>query len=60
MTHLLEVMAIIGNLVQIKTDDAPAYASNKMKLFAYYDIKHITVIPYNPIGKQLYQDQITL
>lgn len=29
--HLLEVMAIIAIPVQIKTDNAPAYVSGKMK-----------------------------
>lgn len=33
MTHLLEVIDIIVNLVQIKTENALAYATNKMKLF---------------------------
>ena len=31
ITHLLEVMAIMGIPVQIKTDNAPAYVSKKMK-----------------------------
>ncbi|KAL6087202.1 hypothetical protein STEG23_008811, partial [Scotinomys teguina] len=44
ITHLLEVMAIMGIPAQIKTDNAPAYVSGKMKqFFAYYNIKHITV-----------------
>ena len=30
---LLEVMAIMGIPVQIKTDNAPAYISKKMKVF---------------------------
>ncbi|KAL6040241.1 hypothetical protein STEG23_020317 [Scotinomys teguina] len=43
ITHLLEVMAIMGIPAQIKTDNAPAYVSGKMKqFFAYYNIKHIT------------------
>ena len=37
---------------QIKTDNAPAYVSNKMKqFFAYCSIKHVTGIPHNPTGK---------
>ncbi|KAL6058748.1 hypothetical protein STEG23_008602, partial [Scotinomys teguina] len=45
ITHLLEVMAIMGIPAQIKTDNAPAYVSGKMKqFFAYYNIKHITDI----------------
>jgi hypothetical protein len=49
--YLLEAMAIMGIPIQIKTDKAPAYISNKMKqvfFFAYYNIKDITSIPYNP------------
>ncbi|KAL6078044.1 hypothetical protein STEG23_004480 [Scotinomys teguina] len=43
ITHLLEVMAIMGIPAQIKIDNAPAYVSGKMKqFFAYYNIKHIT------------------
>ncbi|KAL6085603.1 hypothetical protein STEG23_025074 [Scotinomys teguina] len=43
ITHLLEVMGIMGIPAQIKTDNAPAYVSGKMKqFFAYYNIKHIT------------------
>lgn len=38
----------MGIPVQIKTDNAPAYNS-KMKFVAYYNIKHITGIPHNPI-----------
>ena len=50
--HLLEVMAIMGIPAQIKTDNGPGYVSNKMKqFFAYYNIKHITGIPYNPTGQ---------
>ena len=49
ITHLLEIMAIIGIPTQIKADDVPAYVSKKMKwLFAYYNIKQITSIPNNP------------
>ncbi|KAL6087818.1 hypothetical protein STEG23_024848 [Scotinomys teguina] len=51
--HLLEVMAIMGIPAQIKTDNAPAYVSGKMKqFFAYYNIKHITEadLAYGKIG----------
>ncbi|KAL6080845.1 hypothetical protein STEG23_037091, partial [Scotinomys teguina] len=45
--HLLEVMAIMGIPAQVKTDNAPAYDSGKMKqFFAYYNIKHITDLCY--------------
>lgn len=40
MVILLEVMAIMGVLVWIKTDSALAYVSSKMKQFsAYHNIK---------------------
>ena len=45
ITHLLEVMVIIGILGQIKTNNSPAYVSKKMKqVFAYFIINHITGI----------------
>ena len=47
-------MAITGIPVQIKTDNAPAYVSKKMKqFFVYYNIKHITGIPHNPTGQAI-------
>ena len=43
-------MVIMDIPVQIKTDNSPAYVSKKMKqFFSYYNIKHITGIPHNPI-----------
>ena len=54
LTHLLEAMAIMRIPTQIRTDNAPAYVSKKMKLiFGYYNMKHITVIPHNPTGQAL-------
>ncbi|ERE71793.1 Pol polyprotein [Cricetulus griseus] len=51
ITHLLEVMAVMGIPAQIKTDNAPAYVSTKMEqFFKYYNIKHVTGIPHNPTG----------
>ncbi|KAL1763545.1 translational activator of cytochrome c oxidase 1, partial [Sigmodon hispidus] len=51
ITHLLEVMTIMGIPVQIKTDNAAAYESSKKKqFFAYYNIKHITEILHNLTG----------
>ena len=35
ITHLLEVMTIMGIPVQIKTDNGPAYVSKKMKHFLH-------------------------
>jgi hypothetical protein len=38
-------MATMGIPAQIKTDNALAYVSSKMKqFFAYYNVKHITGI----------------
>ena len=52
--HSLEVMAIMRLPIQIKTDNAPAYVSNKMKqCFTYYDIKHVTGIPHNLRGQAI-------
>ena len=52
ITYLLEIMAIMGIPAKIKTDNGPAYVSRKMKqFFAYYNIKHVTGIPYNPTGQ---------
>ncbi|MBV2133725.1 DDE-type integrase/transposase/recombinase [Pseudomonas sp. MAP12] len=52
ITHLLEVMAVMGIPAQIKTDNAPAYVSTKLEqFFKYYNIKHVTGIPHNPTGQ---------
>jgi hypothetical protein len=40
-------MDIIGIPTQIKTDNGPAYISNKMKQYLeYYNIKHVTGISH--------------
>ena len=50
----MEIMAIMRIPAQIKTDNAPAYVSNKMKqFFAYCSIKHVTGIPHNPTGQAI-------
>ena len=42
----------MGIPVQIKTDNALAYVSSKMKqFFAYYNMKHIGSQPYNHTGQ---------
>ena len=54
ITHLLEIVAIMGILVEIKTDNGPAYVSRKMnQFFAYYNIKHVTGITYNCTGQEV-------
>ena len=51
VSPLLKVMAIMGRAIQIKTDNALAYVSSKMKqFFACYNIKHVTGIPHNTTG----------
>lgn len=43
ITHLLEVIAIIGISVQIETGNTPAYVYGKMKMFsAFYNINHMS------------------
>lgn len=52
ITHLLKIMGIMGITAQIKTDNVPAYVSNKIQqLFTYYNTKHVTGIPHNPTGQ---------
>lgn len=54
-------MAIMGIPMQIKTDNAPSYAANKMKqFFIYYNIKHVTGIPHNPTGQSYRKSQLYL
>lgn len=51
VTHLLEFMAYIGILVQIKTDIALAYVCKIMKqIFIYYNIKNIGSTTHNLTG----------
>ena len=50
ITHLLELMAIMGTSVQTKTGDAVAHVSSKMKVFAYCNVTHITSLPHTPMG----------
>lgn len=53
ISHLLEVITIMWILVQIKSDNTPAYVSSKMNLtFAYFSTKYIADIP-NPIGQAI-------
>ena len=52
--HLLEIMAIIGLPLWIKTDNTCAYVSIKMKLFfTQYNIQHRTDFLHNPTGKAI-------
>jgi hypothetical protein len=45
-------MAILEIPAQIKINNAPVYASKKVKqFFAYYNIKRITGVQHNPTGQ---------
>lgn len=47
-------MAVMGIPAQIKTDNAPAYVSSKMKQFLeYYNIKHMKGIPHSRTGQTI-------
>jgi hypothetical protein len=47
-------MTIIGITTQNKTDNTPMYVSNRMKqFFAYYNIKPIICVLYNPTGQAI-------
>ena len=48
-THLLEVMAIMGIPVQIKTMVQHMSLRKLNSFLIYYNIKHIAGIPHNPI-----------
>ena len=58
LTHLLEVMVIMGIPVQIMTDNALEFLKEKETIFVYYNVKHITIVLHNPTGRQLKKDQI--
>nr|UKS89475.1 polyprotein [Bovine retrovirus CH15] len=54
IAHLLESFAVLGVPQTIKTDNGPAYSSNKFKRFlTQYKIHHITGIEYNPQGQAI-------
>ncbi|KFQ22043.1 hypothetical protein N332_12169, partial [Mesitornis unicolor] len=50
--HLLACFAILGVPEQIKTDNGPAYMSQKFKTFlSQWGINHSTGIPHSPTGQ---------
>ncbi|KFQ68337.1 hypothetical protein N335_01239, partial [Phaethon lepturus] len=52
--HLLACFAILGVPEQIKTDNGPAYVSQKVRTFMMrWGIKHVTGIPHSPTGQSL-------
>ena len=50
ITHLSEVMAIMGIPIHIKTDKAQHMTLVKWNSFLH-NIKHVTGIPHNPTGQ---------
>ena len=52
--HLTSCFAVMGVPVEIKTDNGPAYASEKMRRFMQmWGVRHITGIPRSPTGQAL-------
>ena len=49
--HFLEVMAIMGIPLQIKTNNALSHVSKKKNFFACSNLKHITDIPHDPTSQ---------
>lgn len=44
--HLLEVTAIMGIPVQIKTENAPTHVSSQVEHFSHVITKHIAAVPH--------------
>ncbi|KFP92421.1 hypothetical protein N311_00597, partial [Apaloderma vittatum] len=52
--HLLSCFAAMGTPKQIKTDNSPAYSSQRVRDFlTTWGIKHITGIPHSPTGQAI-------
>ncbi|KFP86544.1 hypothetical protein N311_11421, partial [Apaloderma vittatum] len=52
--HLLSCFAAMGTPKQIKTDNGPAYSSQRVRNFlATWGIKHTTGIPHSPTGQAI-------
>ncbi|NXL18731.1 POK19 protein, partial [Setophaga kirtlandii] len=50
--HFLQAFSTLGIPQEIKTDNGPAYASQKAQhFFNMWTIKHITGIPHSPTGQ---------
>ena len=59
ITHLLEVMAVMGIPAQIKTDNSQAYVSTKLEqFFKYFNIKHVPAYHTILQEKQWLRDSI--
>lgn len=52
--HLTSCFAVMGVPQQIKTDNGPAYTSEKIrKFFQRWGVEHITGIPHSPTGQAI-------
>ncbi|XP_072715643.1 KRAB-A domain-containing protein 2 [Ciconia boyciana] len=52
--HLLACFAVLGVPERIKTDNGPAYVSQKVRAFlARWGVDHVTGIPHSPTGQGL-------
>lgn len=51
-THLTVCFAITGVPQKVKMDNGPAYVSEEVRKFMkMWGVKHITGIPYSPMGQ---------
>ncbi|NXB48944.1 POK19 protein, partial [Leucopsar rothschildi] len=52
--HFLLAFATLGVPKEIKTDNRPAYTSQKLRdFFNQWGVKHITSVPHNPTGQSI-------
>lgn len=52
--HLTACFAVMGVPAQIKTDNGPAYCSEKMRKFCQlWGVQHVTGIPHSPTGQAI-------
>ncbi|RLV82495.1 hypothetical protein DV515_00016587, partial [Chloebia gouldiae] len=52
--HLTSSFAVMGVFRQLKTDNGPAYVSQKVQVFLkQWGVKHITGIPHSPTGQAI-------
>lgn len=52
--HLTTCFAVMGVPVQIKTDNGPAYISDKLRRFCQsWGVQHVTGIPHSPTGQAI-------
>ncbi|NXG71180.1 POK18 protein, partial [Baryphthengus martii] len=52
--HLTNCFAVMGLPKQIKTDNGPAYKSEKVRKFVQlWGVQHTTGIPHSPTGQAI-------